>query len=111
MAGRGNPFSWEFSIGDSFERSGFHNPITEENIEHLYVVGNEVVNDLRRHTRAYVKKLGGLPIIPNLPRREYKKKDRLVLEDLVLVGDLEELVESALQKVVQLLNQVGPETP
>ena len=57
---------------------------------------NQVVNDLRRHTRDYVKSIGGLPIIPNLPRREYKKKDRPILEDSVLVGDLEELVEVAL---------------
>ena len=61
---------------------------------------NEVVNDLRRHTRAYVKKIGGLPIIPKFPRREYKRKDRPILEDLVLVGDLEELVETALQEFV-----------
>ena len=57
---------------------------------------NQVVNDLRRHTWAYVKSIGGLPIIPNLPRREYKKKYCPILEDLVLVGDLEELVEVAL---------------
>ena len=87
MVGRGNPFSQEFSIGDSSKRSGFHNPIPEENREHLYAVGNEVVNDLRRHTRAYVKKIGGLPIIHELPRREYKKKYRPIVEDSVLVGD------------------------
>ena len=62
----------------------------------MYSVNNEVVNDLRRHTRAYVTKIGGLPIIPELPRREYKRKDRPILEDSVLVGDLEELVETAL---------------
>ena len=68
--------------------------------EHLYVVDNNVVNDMRRHARAYVKNIKRLPIIPNLPIREYKKKDRFVLEDSILVGDLEELVETALQKVV-----------
>ena len=72
----------------------FHNPIPEEGgREHLYSVNNEVVNNLRRHTRAYVKKIGGLPIILELPRREYKRKDHPILEDLVLVGDWEELVE------------------
>ena len=70
-----------------------------------------MINDLRRHTRAYVKSIGGLPIIPDLPRREYKKKDRPIVEDSVLVGDLEELVEVALQEVVQPLNQVGLNTP
>ena len=81
MAGRRNPFSRDFSTGDSSERSGFHNPTPKENREYLYPVRNEIVNDLRRHTRAYVKKIGGLPIIPEFPRREYKKKDRPVLED------------------------------
>ena len=90
----------------------FPNPILEEKWkEHLYSVDNEVVNDLRRHTRAYVKIIGGFSTILDLPRREYKKKDHPVLEDSVLVRDLEELVETALQEVVQPLNQVGPNTP
>ena len=104
MAGRGNPFPRNYSTRDSFERSSFPNPIPEENREHLYSVNSEVVNDIRRHTRAYVKKIGGLPIIPELPRREYKKKDRPVLEDSVLIGDWEELVETSLQEVMQPLN-------
>ena len=112
MGGRENLFSRYYSTGDSSESSLFPNPIPEEKgKEHLYYVNNKVVNDLRRHTRAYVKKIGGLPIIPNLPRREYKRKDRPILEDLVLVGYLEELVETSLQGVVQPLNQVGPDTP
>ena len=79
--------------------------------EHLFSVDNEVVNNLRRHTRAYVKKIGGLPIIPRFPRREYKRKDRPILEDSVLVGDWEEFVETTLQEVVLPLNQEGPNTP
>ena len=72
MAGRGNLFSQDYSTGDSSERSLFPNPIPEEKgKEHLYSVNNKVVNDLRRHTRAYVKNIGGLPIILVLPRREY----------------------------------------
>ena len=97
MAGRGNPFPWNYSTSDSSKSNLFPNPIPEEKWkEHLYYVENEVVNDLRIHTREYVKIIGGLPIIPDLPRRENKKKDRPVLEDSVLVGDLEELVETAL---------------
>ena len=112
MVGRGNPFSRDFSTGNSSESSRFYNPIPEEEKrEHLYSVGNEIVNDLRRHTRAYVKKIGGFPIIPELPRREYKKKDRPEAEGSVLVGDWEELVEKSLQEVVLPLNQEGPETP
>ena len=111
MAGQGNPFPQSYSTSDSFESNLFPDPNTEDNREHLFSVDNQVVNDLRRHTWAYVKSIGGLPTIPNLPRREYKKKDRPILEDSVLVGDLEELVEVALQEVVQPLNQVGPDTP
>ena len=112
MVGRGNPFYRDYSAGYSFESSGPRNPISEEeNREHLYLVRNEIVNDLRRHTRAYVKKIGGLPIILELPRREYKKKDRPVTKDSVLVGDWEELVETTLQEVELPLNQEGPETP
>ena len=72
MAGRGNPFSRDYSTGDSSESSLFPNPPPEEKgKEHLYYVDNEVVDDLRRFTRAYAKKIGGLLIIPILPRREY----------------------------------------
>ena len=81
MASRENPFSRDYSTDDSSESSLFPNPIPEEKgKEHLYFVENEVVNDLRRHTRAYVKNIGGLPIIPEFPRREYKRKDHPILE-------------------------------
>ena len=63
-----------------------------------------MVEYLRRITKAYEKKIGGLPIISVLPRREYRKKNRPQLEDSVLVEDLEELVETTLQEVVQPLD-------
>ena len=95
------PFSRDYSTSDSSESSLFPNPILEEKgKEHLYSVDNKVFNDVRRHSREYVKKIGGLLTIPDLPKREYKKKDCPVLEDSVLVGDLEELVETTLQEVV-----------
>ena len=112
MAGRGNPFYRDYSAGYSSESSGPRNPFPEEeNREHLYPVRNEIVNDLRKHTRAYVKKIGGFPIIPELPRREYKKKDRPLSDYSVLVGYWEELVENTLQEVQLPLNQVGLDTP
>ena len=43
-----------------------------------------------------MKNIGGLPIIPIFPRREYKNKDHPILEDIVLVGYFEELVETTL---------------
>ena len=88
MDGLGKLFSRDYSTGDSSESSLFPNPIPEEKgKECLYSIDNEVVNDLRRYTREYVKNIGGLAIILVLPRREYKKKDRPILEDAVLVGD------------------------
>ena len=111
MAGRGNPFPRNYSPGNSSESSLFHNPILEEKGKGLlYPVDNEVVNDLRRITPYYVKKIGGLPIIPVLPRREYRKKYCPILEDAVLVGDFEELVEIALQEIDQHLDQLGPDS-
>ena len=112
MAGRGNPFSRDYSTGDSSESSLFPSPIIEDKgKEHLYSTDNEVTNDLRRHTRPYVKKIGQLPIIPILPRREYRKKYRPILEDAVLVEYFEELVETTLQEVDQPLDQLGPDSP
>ena len=68
MAGWGNPFPRNYSTSDSFESSLFPNLSPKEKWkEHLYSVDNEVFNDLRRHTRAYVKSIGGLPTIPDLP--------------------------------------------
>ena len=95
MAGWGNPFPQNKSTSDSFE-SSFPNPNTEENRKHLFTLDNQVVNYLRGHTRDYVKSIGGLLINPDLPQREYKKKDRPISEDSILVGDWEELVEVAL---------------
>ena len=70
MDGQGNLFSRDYSTGDSSESSLFPNTILEEKgKEFLYPIENEVVDDLRRITRAYAKNIGGLPIIPALPKR------------------------------------------
>ena len=112
MAGRGNSFSREHSTGDSSETSFPKIPSLEEKVtEYLYSIDNEVVDDLRRITREYTKKIGGFPIIPSFPRREVRKKDRPYREDSVLVEDFEELVETTLQEIMQLLNQLGPDSP
>ena len=89
-----------------------HKPTPEDKEKgYLYPIDNKVVNDLRRITMAYAKKIGGLPIIYVLPRREYQKKDHPQLEDSVLVEDLEELVEAALQEVDQPLNKLDLISP
>ena len=112
MAGRGNSFPRNYSTGDSSESSLFHTSTPEDKEKgYMYPIDNEVVDDLRRITRAYAKKIGGLPIIFVLPRRAYQKKDHPKLEDLVLVEDLEELVEAALQEVDQPLNKLGLDSP
>ena len=86
MAGRGSLLSRDYSTGDSSETSLPQKPTPEEKGKgYLYPIDNEVVDDLRRITRAYAEKIGGLPIIPVIPRREYKNKDHTQLEDSVLV--------------------------
>ena len=58
-----------FRIFDS-ESSLLHKPTPEDKEKgYLYPVDNEVVDDLRRISRAYVKNIGVLPIISILPRR------------------------------------------
>ena len=72
--------------------------------EYLYPVSLEVVNDLRRITRSYAKKLRGLINIPNFPRRQAHRRERPYIEDSVLVGYFEELVDLILQEIVQPLD-------
>ena len=112
MASRGSPLPRNHSTGDSFESSLFHKPTPEDKEKgYMYIVDDQVVDDLRRITMAYAKNIGGLLIIFVLPRREYQKKDRPQLEDSVLVEDLEELVEASLQEVDQPLNQLDSDSP
>ena len=112
MASRGSSLPRNHSTSDSSESSLFHKSTPKDKEKgYLYLVDNEVVDDLRRITREYVKNIGGLPIIYVLPRREYQKKDHPKLEDSVLVEDLEELVEAALQEFNQPLNQLDPDSP
>ena len=75
MDGIGNPFTRNYSIGDTYETKSSKDFILEEEervgseeegSEHLYVVLFEEVNHLRRHTKFYVKMIGGLKAIPKL---------------------------------------------
>ena len=92
MAGRGNPFTRNYSIGDSSETKFLEYFISEERVapkeegsEHLYAVPFEEVNHLIRHTRSYVKKLGGLKAIPALPGRKDSRKAPTYTKDSILV--------------------------
>ena len=112
MVGRRNLFSRDHSTDDSSETSFPKRPSPKEKVtEYLKPIDNEVVDEFRRITRAYAKKIRGLPIIPALPRRELRKKERPYREDSMLVEDFEELVETILQEIVQPLDQLGPESP
>ena len=105
-------FSREYSTSDSFETNFPKKCSPEEKfIEYFYSIDNDLVDGLRRITRAYAKKIGGLPTIPSFPRREWRKKDHPYCEDAVLVEYFEELVEIALQYIVQPINQLGPYCP
>ena len=104
MVGRGNPFSKDHFTSDSSKTSFPKGSIPEgrvnlesEDREHLYPVSFEVVNDLRRITRSYAKKLGGLPNIPDLPRILARRRDLVYTGNSVLLGNFEELVDLSLQ--------------
>ena len=99
MAGRGNSFIRNYSTGDSSETRFPEDFISKEILnpevkvpEQLYPFPFKVVNHLRRHTRSYVKKLRGLQTIPKLPRRQDPTRVPTYMEDSILVGNLEELV-------------------
>ena len=110
MADRGNLFTRNYSTGNKSETSFSKECVNPEfeAIEHLYQVPLEVVYHFKRHIRSYVNKLGGLQTIPDLPRRRAPKRVPTYTEDLILVGNLEELVNLSLQDIVQPLNQLGP---
>ena len=112
MDGRGSSLSQNHSIGDSSKMRLRQKHAPEEKGKgYLYPIDKKVFNDLKIITKAYAKKIGGLPIISVLPRREYQKKDHRQLEDSVLVEYLEEMVEAALQEVDQPLDQLDPDSP
>ena len=77
----------------------------------MYVVPFEEVDHFRRHTRSYVKKLGGLKAILVLPRRQAHKKAISYNQYSILVENLEELVDLSRQEIIQPLDQLGPESP
>ena len=88
MAGRGNPFSRNYSTGDSSVTKFPEDFISEERVdpevevpECLYSIPFEVVNHLRRHTRSYVNKLGGLQTIPEFLRRRATKRAATYTKD------------------------------
>ena len=112
MAGRVNSFPREHSTNHSSEINFPKRPSPEKKVtENIYPIDNEMVDDLRKITREYAKKIGGFPIIPAFPGREFCKKDHPYCEDSVLVEDFEELVETTLQETVQPLNQLGSDSP
>ena len=54
----------------------------------MYAVPFEEVDQFRRHTRSYIKKLGGLKVIHALPRRKAYRKIASYTKDSILVKNL-----------------------
>ena len=77
----------------------------------MYVVPFEEVDQFRRHTRSYIKKLGGIKVIPSLSRRKASNKLASYTKDSILVENLEELVDISIKEIVQPLDQLDPESP
>ena len=110
MADRENPFTRNYSIGDTSETKFTEDFIheeqetvgsEEEGSERLYPILFEEVNHLIRHTRYYMNKLGGLKVIPTVPRRKDSKKVPSYTEDSILV---ENLVDLSMQEIIQPLD-------
>ena len=111
MASRGNMFSRDFSTGARSETMLPEDFIFEERLnpevevtEQIYPIPFEIFNHLRRHTRSYLKNLGGLQTILELRRRQAPRRVPTYMEDSFLVGNLEELVNLSLQEIFQPLN-------
>ena len=77
----------------------------------MYAVPFEELDLFRRHSRSYIKKLGGLKVIPALPRRPSSHKLPSYTKDSILVENLEELVDLSIQEIVHPLDQLGLESP
>ena len=77
----------------------------------MYIVPFEEVDHFWRHTRYYVKKIGGLKAIPTLPRRQDPKKEISYTQDSIIVENLEELVDLSIQEIIQPLDQLRPKSP
>ena len=99
MVGRGNPFTRNYYTSDSSKTRFSEERLDPEVevLEHLYPIPFEVVNHLRRHTRSYVKKLGELNTILELPRRKASKRVPTYTEDSILVGNLEGFMNFSIQ--------------
>ena len=64
-----------------------------------------------RHARSYIKKIGGLKVIPTLLRSPASKKVPSYTRDSILVEKLEEWVDLSIQEIVHPLDQLDPESP
>ena len=83
-----------------------------QTLQSIFILSpKKVVDNLIRITRSYDKVLGGLLNNPKLPRRQASRREFPSIEDSILVGDFQELVDLTLQEIVQPLNQLGPESP
>ena len=85
MVVKGNPFFRKYSAGTTSEMTFLKDLILEsqeqerviseeEDSKSLYAIPFEEVDNFRRYTRYYVKKLGGLKVIVALPKRQAPNK-------------------------------------
>ena len=84
---------------------------SKEDTKTLYTVPFEEIDQFQRHTRSYIKKLGGLKVIHALSKRQDPKKAISYTQDLVLVENLEELLYFSLQETPHPLYQLGSKSP
>ena len=104
MDGQGNLFPREHSTGDSLKLIFPRYLVLKEKLNlsqtlqsNFILSPKKVVDNLIRITKSYEKELGGLSNILNPPRRQASRREFPSIEDSILVGDFQELVDLTLQ--------------
>jgi hypothetical protein len=85
-----------------------NSPQPEEEPFHLEIPYEEV-NQFRRITRAYARKIGALSLAPILPRRNQQRRPVVSNPDEVFVHSVEDIMDFAITEIQEPLDMM-PET-
>ena len=70
--------------------------------EPLYLIPKTEVNQLRRHTRAYLKSLGQIPVIYQIPRsRLYQRRTQPYGDGETLTSNIDDLIIYTISEICQ----------
>ena len=76
--------------------------------EPLYLIPKTEVNQLRRHTRAYLKSLGQIPIIYQIPRSHFSQRRTQPYGDgETLTSNIDNLIIDTISKIHQPITDIA----